>query len=149
MIVAIVCHFKKSFGEFQKTFEAKFGFMLFMPLASDDAHVMKTMRVPLNNEVGEFEQQIANLAKILPDSINTKKIRQSGDITVPKKERGKQNFVLRCFLEHHSLDTHIVDILEMIQEIRSAGVAHRKGQRYTSVIKKYKFEEIAYVDLSS
>ena len=143
----VIFQFKKSLEIFQARFEDRFGFRAFMPLKPSDASADQCIRVPLNDEVNEFEQQIAYLAKMLPDSIDTKAImKKAADIESVKNESDRKNFMLKAFLEYHSLNTTIFDSLVEIQEIRSAGVAHRKGSKYKKIVQKYNLEEFTYAE---
>ena len=145
----IMFQFRKSLTKFQQKFESKFKFKLFLPLKPNDTFVDQSIRIPLNNEVNEFEQQILYLAKLLPDSINTNSIIKSEDNIDPSLIKlGKKNLILECFLTSNSLNTNIVSNLHKIQNIRSTGVAHRKGDKYENMLEKYGFEENTYAEFS-
>jgi len=45
---------------------------LFKPLAEEDGHYFKTLRVPLTKEQKEFDEQVLALTKIFIDSLNEK-----------------------------------------------------------------------------
>ena len=147
----IVYQFKKSLKNFQGVFKNRFGFKLFKPLHKADAHLEPSLRVPVNNESGEFEAQLRNLATLLPDSINIKSIRSA-----TKKPEKYQITALENFLNHHSLNTDIIYHLHKIQDMRSSGAAHRKGKEYEKNVVKYgldkttnqKFVRQLFVDMT-
>lgn len=128
----IVYQFKKSLRNFQEVFENRFGFKLFKPLRNADAHIEPSLRVPVNNESGEFENQLRNLATLLPDSIDIKSIRSA-----TKRPEKYKIPALENFLNHHSLNTDIIYHLRKIQDMRSSGAAHRKGKEYEKNVIKY------------
>ena len=156
----VAYRFRKSLRVFQRRFEGKFGFRLFLPLSDDDAYKEDGIRVPLNDDPGEFEGQIQNLAILLPDSINRKKLEQKmasllsdparlGSISkeqlgrlnsrygVKGKDKPERIPMLEDFLLCESLPTTIVSHLRKIQDLRSSGVAHRKGSKYARNADKY------------
>ena len=71
----VMFKFTKSLEDVQKIFESKYGFKLFKPLSDGDKFIEKSLRIPVNNESVEFEQQLGYLAKLLPDSIDIKSLR--------------------------------------------------------------------------
>ena len=140
----IISQFKISLSEFQEKFEKKFRFIPFMPLHQDDKFIEKTFRIPLNNEVTEFEPQITYLERMLPDSINIKaikKILDDANSDEIKKIEGKKILALESFLKFGNMNTEIIYHLHKIQNIRSAVIAHRKGGKYEQTAKKYDLDK--------
>ena len=152
--------FKESLRIFQERFENRFGFRLFRLLGDDDARKEDSIRVPLNDDPEEFEGQILSLAILLPDSINKKQLEQrlvsllSLDSThlpdsIDMKQfehlndkyggKNKPNSIsmLEDFLKWKSLPTTIISHLQKIQNLRSSGVAHRKGSKHERNTDKY------------
>ena len=133
----VVYRFKESLCNFQEGFEKLFGFRLFRPLGEDDADIEDNVRVPLNDDSEEFDKQILYLAKLLPDSIDKGQLlkRVSAE-RKGLKEPGSIE-ILEVFLKHESLPDDIINHLRRVQDLRSSGVAHRKGRRYTKNVSKY------------
>lgn len=139
----VVFGFKKSLSSLQEKFHKKYGFTLFKPLTSNDSYIIDNIHVPLIDEAPEFETQIGYLAKLLPDSIDIKsiyRILQSTENVDAKKLDTIKNQKIRMFelfLKHEHLNEEIIPDLDKIQEIKSYGVSHRKGQNYEKIVLKY------------
>ena len=136
-------HFCKSFINLQDCFYEKYKFKLFRSLNENDQYINKTLRIPLNNEIGEFDQQILYLAKFLIDSINVSELYHY----VHKPDGSSKSIqTLRQFLNFKKLDPEICVILSTIQNIRSSGAAHTKGRKYNLFAKKYGLDNGRYQD---
>lgn len=141
----------KSLSMLQEKFEIKFGFKPFKPLNENDEFIEKSIRVPVNNEITEFEQQIGYLAKILPDSIDIKSMRkvleeEGMDSEKLEELKDKKIRTFEHFLQQKGLGTSIIQNLDVIQRIRSAGVSHRKGDDYEKTMEKYGLNKTSYID---
>jgi hypothetical protein len=81
----------------------------------------------------EFDEQILVLTKLLVDSLNEQAL-ASHAVRGDKSEKGIQK--LNRFLEKIGLPQKdaVVQFLRDLQELRSAGSAHRKGDRYEKLI---------------
>ena len=136
-------HFRKSFIELQDSFYEKYKFKLFRSLNEDDKYINNSLRIPLNNEIGEFDQQILYLSKFLIDSINVGKLCQY----VHKSDKSLGSIkTLKQFLNFKKLNPEICVILSMIQNIRSSGAAHTRGKKYNSFVIKYGLDNGCYQD---
>ena len=147
----VIFRFTKTLLLFQKRFESKFGFKPFKPLDSNDSFIESNIRIPLTNEIIEFETQIGYLAKLLPDSIDVKEIRKkleenNFDSEKLDELKDKKIRMLESFLVHEFLDDKIILELDKIQNIRSSGVSHRKGSGYEKTISKYGLDKISYIE---
>ena len=124
--------FKQRFASFQEKWIEKFGWPLFLSLDEDDQHCFKTLHVPLTNEQKEFDEQVLALTKILIDSLNEKKLDEGLNLGEGKKGIDK----LENFLVARSFNSPpMIKFLRNLQDLRSTGVAHRKGKKYTEVKK--------------
>ena len=137
----IVDIFKNTFKNFNDFWKAKFGWYLFLPLKEEDTHYLKNLHVPTSEEPLEFEQQILALSKILQESINIPELRK---LIGGSKEKGI-NLLRDVLISYFGVDkSHAEDIvkpLRVVQEIRSSGVAHRKGDGYGKICKKLELDK--------
>ena len=133
----IVYQFKKSMKIFQEVFEARFNFKLFKTLNDADKFKETSIRIPLNNEPNEFENQISYLSTLLQESIDQTSIKKNLRGTTNKGSINE----LEMFLNEQGLSTDIIIPLRTIQDLRSKSVAHRKRSDYTNTIKKYGIDE--------
>jgi hypothetical protein len=62
--------FKAKYERFRTNWSKRFGWDLFKPLGAEDAHLFSTLRVPLQDEQGEFDEQVLALTKILVHDVN-------------------------------------------------------------------------------
>lgn len=133
--------FWKSFNNFQEMFERRFGFRLFKPLSEGDAYKEDSIRVPLNDEMGEFEGQIQYLAILLPDSIDGEQLLKIVNVERKGSKEPGSIEILEVFLKHKSLPVDIISRLRRIQNLRSSGVAHRKGSKYAKHVSDYNLDK--------
>jgi hypothetical protein len=127
--------FKQLFRKFREDWKKRFGWDLFRDPVSADEHVLKRLRIPLNESQPEFEGQMLNMAKVLVDSLNEAKLEELLGSKV-KDEKGIAK--LKRWLEqagYPDIDG-VIDLLQQIQRLRSRAAAHRKGSDYDEFVKK-------------
>lgn len=125
--------FRREYACLAQAWESQFGWPLFLPLASGDAHVLDTIRVPFTNSQAEMDEQVLYMAKLLIDSLNEKEIEaRAGDL----KENAKGIDKLSGFFEQTEFAKReaVIGFLRDLQALRSSGSAHRKGSRYERII---------------
>jgi len=131
--------FKYKFEIFQKKWEKEYGWKLFLPLNKDDFHHLKTLRIPLTNEQKEFDEQVLSLTKIFIDSLNEKEL---GQCIGSEKHNLKGIDKFEAFILAKGIKFKgMIEFLRNLQEIRSSGVAHRKGTKYKKVAKYFSIGE--------
>ena len=130
--------FKNLFPYFCQKWRDTFDWDLFLPLGDDDTHHFTSLRIPLQNDQGEFDSQVQSLTKLMIDSLNEANIVIG--LSVPEKAKGIGKF--QCFLQDRQVaDSYkIVEFLRNLQALRSSGVAHRKGSAYKKVAKIFDLE---------
>ena len=149
----IMFKFHKSLSEFQKDFKQKYNFELFLQLKNEDKQVYNTLRIPVNNELPEFEEQIGNLAKLLPDSIDIvsvkKYLKENGmDDKTIEYINDRKIRALEIFIQKTKSKEDIIKILDIIQDIRSKyGISHRRGEDCNKVLEKYGFDKMHNTDI--
>lgn len=128
--------FKDIFKRFNELWYRKYGWKLFLDLSEEDQHHFVTLRIPLNEEQSEFDSQVSSLVKIIIDSLNEKQI-----IKMAKSDiKGISGSIskLELFLKDHDIDhEEYIKFLRNLQDLRSTGVAHRKGKKYKKVSKYF------------
>jgi len=138
--------FWSTFNEFQKWFENNYGIKLFMELKNEDKYIYNNLRIPLNESRPEFDAQIGNLAKLLPDSIDIKSLEKLILKDAEKEEIeefiGKKIRLLKFFFDKKQIDSKFVAVLDLIQNVRSACVVHRRGKNCHKLLKKHNLIEI-------
>jgi hypothetical protein len=132
--------FKQRLTSLQERWEQNYLWQLFRTLHDDDAHVIKRIRIPLSDNVAEFEDQIMLLTKLLVDSLNDKELaREIGGAKAEEKSITK----LGRFLEKsgYPFGARDIELLRLLQAVRSAGTAHRKGENYEKIAAKLGLKE--------
>lgn len=126
--------FKAGFNSFQKKWHKKFGWHLFKPLAHDDEHFFTALRIPLTNEQSEFDSQVLALTKIMIDSLNEKDIVKK-IANIDKNSKGITKF--ETFLQVNDVSNYevVIKFFRNLQDLRSSGVGHRKGDNYKKISK--------------
>ena len=129
--------FKCKFRNFCEDWSKKYEWTLFAPLSKDDSYHYQTLHLPSNNQA-EFDEQVRSIVKILIDSINEKKIKElinndsiSGSIS--KFEEYLKQYGALGYEDY-------ISFLRKLQTLRSSSVAHRKGQNYNDIAKKFEID---------
>ena len=121
-----------------------FGWHLFQPLREADSEILETLHIPPTEEVSAFDREMLKLSKLLCDSINVKKIRQAIRNEEPDYDsmdadghEKKPIIILDDYLTRSEFEQRevLIDYLRMVQDLRSTGSAHRKGNKYSKVAK--------------
>ena len=129
--------FKKQYKIFNGKWKEKYGWLFFKPLSNEDRYCFDALRVPLNEEQSEFDNQIMYLVKIFIESINTKEIKKE----LPKKYElnNKSIDALKMFLKSKDIENvRMIEFLKNLQKLRSKGSAHRKNKDYEKTLNYFK-----------
>jgi len=129
--------FKYLFRRFGERWAEKFGWDLFRALEEADAHHFRTLRVPLTDDQAELDAQVLSLTKILIDSLNEAQLVAACGLG-GADEKGISK--LARFLEQRPIPQQAdhIAFLRDLQELRSSGVAHRKGSKYDRVSARFR-----------
>jgi hypothetical protein len=135
--------FKHEYPRFRERWQKQFDWELFLPLRDEDKHVFDILRIPLSDNIAEFDNQVLALAKLLVDSLNEKELdarlsggSKSDERGIAKLERWLREQNVTDFEDH-------IRFLRKLQALR-AGSAHRKGDEYK---KAAEYFEIGKQDL--
>jgi hypothetical protein len=130
--------FKSIFRFFSEKWRAKHGWDLFLPLGKADAHHFTALRIPIHNDQGEFDSQVQSLTKLIIDSLNEVELVKG--LLLPPETKGISKF--EAFLKANNMKNapDIIRFLRDLQDLRSTGVAHRKGGKYEKVAKTFNVE---------
>ncbi len=127
--------FKQRYQQLNQKWEDQYGWPLFRDLALKDVHFFQNLRVPINNSQSEFDTQILALAKVLIDALNEKEIERN-ILSIPEKAKGISKFSIllkeKSFVDYEEG----IALLRNIQDLRSSGVAHLKGKKYSKLVKQ-------------
>jgi hypothetical protein len=126
--------FKERFESFNSNWKTKFGWEFFKKLRKEDEHHLKTLRVP-NNEQKEFDEVVLSLNKIIIDSLNIGEMEKN--LNFDKED--KPISILQKYLEQrHQINfPQMIKFWKNLQNLRSSGSAHRKGDNYNKAYKKF------------
>ena len=139
--------FKNRLEEINLITNNKLNFPLFLPLEGEDRKNFQIFHIPLTDDVPEFDQQINLLVKILNDSINPEGLKK---FLKAKRNLGKKLNLLERFIAKvggKNTRHQIVEPLRNLQNIRSSGADHRRGNRYDQVIKKLGLRNKSYKEI--
>ncbi|HEY3295666.1 MAG TPA: hypothetical protein VGL38_09510 [bacterium] len=133
--------FKQRLRLFGSRWTEAYGWPLFKPLGSEDAHNLDSLTIPLHNNQKAFDEQVMSLAKCLIESINVAAIGER----VKLKPKSATISVLDQFLESNGAAdrVEIVKVLRNMQDLRD-GAGHRKGERYARGAAYFKVDEIGF-----
>lgn len=127
--------FKQRYQQLNEEWVKKYGWPLFLPLKDEDKHFFQNLRVLLNNSQSEFDSQVLAITKVLVDALNEADIQNHISIK-PDPPRGI--IKLATFLEEKGYKgtAEGIDLLKLVQGLRSTGVAHLKGSNYERLTRK-------------
>lgn len=131
-------YFKQRFTIFNEYWKRKFGWELFRPLTGKDEYAFKILRVPLTNDIREFDEQIATLTKVFIDSLNEKQLAKG--ITNKENAKGLDKFETWLGAQNFCSDK-MMEFLRKLQALRSASTAHRKGDNYERIKPFFQMEK--------
>ena len=110
------------------------GWQLLRPLAEEDRHCLQAIRVPSSDEQKDFDGLVLALTKILVDSLN------EGELTklLPKEDcddikKGISRLEKVCRIHGATGYEEHIKFLRRIRNLRSEGIAHRKGSNYRKI----------------
>jgi len=130
--------FQLKYGELAKECTDVLGWRLLLPLSTEDEHHFQCIRIPATDEQRDFDELVLGLTKILIDSLNEKSLNG----LIPKdKLVGVKGSISRlelalgeCGVE--GAEKHI-QFLRNLQNLRSSGSAHRKGNNYRKIATEF------------
>jgi hypothetical protein len=117
------------------------GWQLLLPLAVEDDHHLRGIRVPSSDEQKDFDELVQSLTKVLIDSLNEKALNalipsdQVGNIkgSIARLESAFRAQGISDFEPH-------IDFLRKLQNLRSSGAAHRKGSNYRKIAEEFQVD---------
>jgi hypothetical protein len=117
--------FKLAYNQLQSSWDEHWGWRLHRKAEGPDAGVLQRLRIPVNDTDAELRTQSINLALVLVDYLNEKKL--TSYLSDTKNDKGIAK--LRKFLEAQSYQHTERDIrlLQRIQRTRSRIAAHSSG----------------------
>lgn len=132
--------FSQRYQELAKKCEKKLGWRLLLPLDKRDEHYFKCIRIPATDEQSDFDELVLGLTKILIDSLNESQL----NALIPENQRKSLSGISRleaaltgCAVE--DVKEHIA-FLRQLQNLRSTGSAHRKGEKYQKIARDFGME---------
>jgi len=125
--------FQRRYRALNEGWERRFGWPLFTAPTGEDLHLIRRVRVPLNDGTPEFEEQLGVLARLTVEPLNTKAISK----IVDKGEANEQSISkLERLLELEEIeDTGLIAILRDLQQLRSKISAHKRSSKADDVIR--------------
>ena len=133
--------FPRQYQELAEACEATLGWRLLLPLDKSDGHHFRCVRVPATDEQRDFDELVLGLTKILIDSLNVRKL----NALIPQDQRTSVKGSISC-LEAALRACGVADasehigFLRQLQSLRSAGSAHRKGEKYRRIARDFDME---------
>ncbi len=121
--------FRQEYQRLNGAWCTKMGWPLFLEPGPGDEHILQTVHIPVTNSQRELDEQTLALAKLLVDFLNEKQLAKG----LPEKHPDEKGISkLERFLESKSFvgTEEVIQFLRDLQNLRSMGVAHRKGTNY-------------------
>jgi hypothetical protein len=117
------------------------GWQLLLPLAAEDAHHFRAIRIPSTDEQKDFDDLVQSLTKILIDSLNEKVLNA---LISPAQVSGLKGSIARLeavFVARNISDSEPhIEFLRKLQNLRSSGAAHRKGENYRKIADEFQVD---------
>lgn len=105
------------------TWQALFGWPLFLAANAGDEHLIDQISIPLTEDMSEFDRQIMVLSKVIVDFLNQAEFDSNANGSLNKFQE---------FLDRHGFvdSQSTLEPLRKLQGLRSYGAAHRKSGDY-------------------
>ena len=130
--------FQKLYSKLEKVCQERLGWSLLLSLQPDDTYHLQNIRVPANDEQRDFDELVLGLTKTLIDSLNEKRLNA---LILPQQRKSLTGSIslLEAALATCGVDdaSEHLAFLRKLQKLRSAGSAHRKGDKYDKIAKEF------------
>jgi hypothetical protein len=117
--------FKQAYEELSRSWERNWGWRLYRDSAGDDVHLLTRLRVPLNDNIPEYEAQSLILAKLMVDQLNEAKL--TANLSKIEREKGIQKFERFATSIDYPHTARDASLLRRIYGVRSRNAAHAGG----------------------
>jgi len=124
--------FKQRYAKLNEGWVGKFGWPLFRPPHEGDAHVLRQLQLPISESLGEFENQVLFLVKLVIDSLNEAELAKVCGGALPD-EKGISKFERYLKAQNYPNAGRDIDALRILQRLRSSGAAHAKGENFDKI----------------
>jgi hypothetical protein len=127
--------FKHLYRNLRDAWAKKLGWSLLLTLSDEDAHCFDSLRVPTKEEQKDFDDVVLALTKLLVDSLNEQELKT----LIPTTENIVGSIsCLEKVLMHNGVEgtKEQINFLRNLQNLRSSGAAHRKGEKYRKIAAK-------------
>jgi hypothetical protein len=133
--------FQQRYQDLAEVCRERIGRSLLLPLAIEDAHHLRSLRVPSTDEQKDFDELVQALTKILIDSLNEKALNDLIPSPTSDAIKGSISRLESAFRARgvSGFESHIA-FLRNLQELRSSGVAHRKGSNYRKIADEFQVD---------
>ncbi|MBK7468069.1 MAG: hypothetical protein IPJ43_15380 [Saprospiraceae bacterium] len=140
--------FKHKFEQFNKKWEAKFGWQLYKALAKEDEYLFKALHIPTSNNVKSFCEQILSIIKITIDRLNEAELTKQ--ITLNQNDKGITK--LEKFLANHQIEIpDMIIFLRHLWNLRSGLLAHsfsNSNDKCKKAIQYFKLSDDNYIEVA-
>lgn len=124
--------FKQRYTQLNEVWTKTHGWPIFLTLHEADAHIFKQFRLPLSDDLGEFDTQLLYLVKLMVDSLNEQELaRVCGGALADDKSINKLSRYLAS--QKYTNVNRDIQLLRILQELRSSGAVHRKGNNFDKI----------------
>ncbi len=142
--------FERRYRDLQKVSQSHLGEEWLLPLRTEDAYHLQSLRIPATDEQRDFDEVVLSLTKILIDSLNEAYLKKMIPFDKREEFKDKRGIALLesalLINDIEGADVHI-DFLRKLQRLRSSGSAHRKGQKYVTTAKNFGIEDRSLRDV--
>jgi hypothetical protein len=133
--------FPQCYRKLSEVCEKILGWQLLLPLAAEDAHHFRAIRIPSTDEQKDFDDLVQSLTKILIDALNQKALIA---LIPQEKVPDIKNSIARLEAAFSAcgvsdFEPHI-EFLRKLQKLRSSGAAHRKGENYRKIADEFQVD---------
>ena len=139
--------FRYTYMKLAKAWCRKYGWYLFKPVSTSDAHHFSKLRRPLTNEITEFHDIVLSISILLQDRINKKDLVKQIPDFEPKNDQNQDKKNIRGLAEYLDVEGFLdsaqcVEYLRMLQMLRSnSGAVHPRNEReYQKAVKFFSLD---------
>ncbi len=127
---------KQLYSRVNERWREVFGWLLWSEPSNQDRYVFHQVHVCLEDNQAEFDQQNGLLAKLMNDFLNDAELQKALINEPAKNARGLDRLQQFLIEQGHADADSRIRPLRIVQELRSTGAAHRKGEKFQAALRR-------------
>lgn len=137
---------QNKYKEINNLFFEQFNQNIFLELSKQDKYNLDSLHLPSDHSISDLDKQVLSLTKVLIDSLNENWIKANLNMLGISEPNLKGISALEKLFQTNNIANYSdhIQFLRNLQNLRSSGSGHRKGENYKKYSMKFKISENNY-----